>query len=119
MWRRARPEVAVERRGDLVIRGRIHARLLRIPLLDIDAHVVVTPARPPLGARRAALPSSPSSTRSARRPIAATAIEVRDRRPAAPRLRPVAGLPTPVQLARAEDLIAESASLLHEASRLH
>lgn len=118
MWRRARPDVDVVRRGDLVIRGRIHARLLRIPLLDIDAHVVVTPARPSLGAR---LPVSRSSPRTARRPIAASAAEVGDGRhpPTAPRMRPVAGLPTPVPLARAEDLIAESASLLHEASRIH
>jgi hypothetical protein len=35
----------VMRRGDRVIDGRVRARLLGLPLLDIDAHVVVTTAR--------------------------------------------------------------------------
>jgi hypothetical protein len=37
--------VPVVRRGDRVIDGRVRARLLGLPLLDIDAHVVVATAR--------------------------------------------------------------------------
>lgn len=119
MWRRGRRQPVAEREGDLVVRGRVHARLLGVPLLDIDAHVVVTPARPPLGARRGGLLSP------GRRPITTTATIVTDDgdddgdeagRPL--RRRPVVGLARPVRLARADDLIAESASLLDEASRI-
>jgi hypothetical protein len=39
-----RPVVALD--GDLVIDGRVRARLLGLPLLDLDAHVVVASARP-------------------------------------------------------------------------
>jgi hypothetical protein len=126
MWRRGRGQPVVEHEGDLVIHGRVHARLLRVPLLDIDAHVVVTPARPALGSgHRARLPPG-------RRPITTTATMdpepgganqdgdggSRHRSAPASRPRPVAGLARPARLARADDLIAESASLLDEASRI-
>jgi hypothetical protein len=47
MHRRARrgDRVPVVREGDTVIDGRVRARLLGLPLLDIDAHVVVATAR--------------------------------------------------------------------------
>jgi hypothetical protein len=34
----------VVRRGDMIVDGRVQARLLGLPLLDIDAHVVVARA---------------------------------------------------------------------------
>jgi hypothetical protein len=47
MHRRGRrgDRVPVVHEGDTVIDGRVRARLLGLPLLDIDAHVVVSTAR--------------------------------------------------------------------------
>jgi hypothetical protein len=47
MRRRGRhtQRLPVVRRGDRVIDGRVRARLLGLPLLDLDAHVVVATAR--------------------------------------------------------------------------
>jgi hypothetical protein len=47
MRRRGRrtDRLPVVRRGDRVIDGRVRARLLGLPLLDLDAHVVVATAR--------------------------------------------------------------------------
>ena len=47
MRRRGRraERLPVGRLGDRVIDGRVRARLLGLPLLDIDAHVVVATAR--------------------------------------------------------------------------
>ena len=46
MRRRGRraERLPVVRRGDRVIDGRVRARLLGLPVLDIDAHVVVATA---------------------------------------------------------------------------
>jgi hypothetical protein len=49
MRRRGRRSSVVPHEGDRVIDAQVHARLLGLPLLRIDAHVVVGPARPPIG----------------------------------------------------------------------
>lgn len=48
--------------GDLVIDGRIRARLLGLPLLDLDAHVVVGPARSRAVASAASRQTAPEAT---------------------------------------------------------
>jgi hypothetical protein len=113
MWRRGHRRPAITRDGDLIIDGHVRARLLGLPLLDLDAHVVVAPARPALPvpasafpARRLAPPRSGNVDR-ARRP------------PAVARPRASLGVPTPPGLAQAEHLIAEGTDLLDEASRIH
>jgi hypothetical protein len=115
MWRLRRQvpgEALLAREGDLVIDGRIQARLLRMRLLDLDAHVVVTPARPPLTARGVRpVPAREVVPRSA----------ARDHGHAAPpRRRPSLGpgRATAPALGRAEQLIAEAGSIIDEASRL-
>jgi hypothetical protein len=89
--RAKRPPVV--RRGDRVIDGRVRARLLGLPLLDIDAHFVVSTA--------------PDGTE-------ATAIgpDVRARRPVR------ADGSAPPELARAMRLLAEGSSALDDARRL-
>ena len=112
--RRQLPDAAVvAREGDLVIDGRIRARLLRLQLLDIDAHVVVTPARPPLTARHGRLVAPARD--AVRLPGARDAGHA-----ATPRRRPALGpgRATAPELGRAEHLIAEATSIIDEASRL-
>jgi hypothetical protein len=92
--RRVRRRPLTARDGDLVVDARIHARLLGMPLLAIDARIVVAPARPALTVPARPIPilsRSPDGDRSAAVP----------------------------ELARALRLIAEGSSLLDEASRLH
>jgi hypothetical protein len=91
--RRARRRPLTARDGDLVVDARLHARLLGMPLLAVDARIVVAPARPAL-----AVPAS-SAPRLSRSSDGAAA-------GAAP------------ELARAVRLIAEGSGLLDEASRI-
>jgi hypothetical protein len=115
MWHRARREPPVAREGDLIVDGRVRARLLGLQLLDIDAHVVVTPARPGLVGR-----ARPVGT--GERPVPSPIRPGGNRhRPGPGRGRPRATRtgPTPPGLARAEDLIAEGTNLLDEATRIH
>ncbi len=91
MGRRAGRRPVAPREGDVVVDARVRARLLGMPLLTIDARIVVAPARPALTVPSV---SAPALTRS------------RDGDQAAP------------ELARAVRLIAEGSSLLDEASRL-
>lgn len=87
-----RPVVA--RDGDRIIDGRIRARLLGLPLLDIDAQVVVA---------------------TVGRPVEGGQAQSGDRRV----------LPAPVDgeasaaLDRAMDLLADGASVLDDARRMH
>jgi hypothetical protein len=85
--------VPVVHEGDTVIDGRVRARLLGLPLLDIDAHVVVATAR-----------DGPGS-----------GVSGRDK----PGLRAVRadGSARP-ELARAVRLLAEGSSALDDARRL-
>jgi hypothetical protein len=91
------------RPGDLVIDGRLRARLLGLHLLDIDAHVVVAPARTTRIARRGG-PSSLAGRDRARE------ADVPQRTGTGP------DGPSPPELAYAARLIAEGSSLLDEAS---
>jgi hypothetical protein len=107
MRRRAGRRPVVAAQGDLLIDGRLRARLLGLPLLDVDVQVVVAPARPaltvpPVAADRTGLPGRPES---------------RSRWAAA---RTVAGTDesSPPQLARAVRLIAEGSTALDEARRI-
>ena len=117
MWRLRRqlPGAAVvAREGDLVVDGRIRARLFRLQLLNIDAHVVVTPAlssahvpAPPAGGAHPGRRPAPGGTG----------------RPARGDAPPPAGAGAgtrrpPPELGRAEQLIAEATSIIDEASRL-
>ena len=96
--------------GDLVIDGRIRARLLGLSLLDLDAHVVVGPARSrPTLAQESRPPALPrdSGTRAS-----AT--------PSAPRRAPyltAAAEPSPT-LGRAVRLLGEGSSALDDARRI-
>jgi hypothetical protein len=95
MRRRGRraERLPVVRRGDRVIDGRVRARLLGLPLLDLDAHVVVATAREGGGRR---------------------VIESEE-----PMLRPTHGDGTaPPELARAVRLLAQGSSALDDARRL-
>ena len=86
----------IVRRGDRVIEGHVRARLLGLPLLDLDAHVVVSTARDGTGR---------------------DVIEPDD--PALRALRPVrADGSAPPELARAVHLLAEGSSALDDARRL-
>jgi len=97
--------------GDLVIDGRIRARLLGLPLLDLDAHVVVGPARVrPAGSSAAAKPAVTRPTgRAAMRPVAGRAsiedgVEVNGSRASA--------------LGRAVRLLGEGSTALDDARRI-
>jgi hypothetical protein len=83
--------------GDLVIDGHVRARLLGLPLLELDAHVVVGNAQPRPAATEAVVLDG------ARGVI--TAGDGVDRE----------ALP----LARAQRLLAEGSSVLAEARRIH
>ena len=91
------------RPGDLVIDGRLRARLLGLRLLDIDAHVVVAPARtPPIG-RRAGSPGRAGRDRAGESDVPQRIVMGPDG-------------PSPPELAYAARLIAEGSSLLDEAT---
>ena len=96
MRRRGRraERLPVVRRGDRVIDGRVRARLLGLPLLDIDAHVVVATAGEGGGGRM--IESHEPMLRAA----------------------PADGA-APPELARAVRLLAEGSSALDDARRLH
>jgi hypothetical protein len=83
----------VVRRGDRVIDGRLRARLLGLPLLDIDAHVVVATARETSGATLIGSYQPP------------------------PQAVPADGS-APPELARAVRLLAEGSSTLDDARQL-
>jgi hypothetical protein len=86
----------IVRRGDRVIDGRIRARLLGLPLLDLDAHVVVATARDGTGR---------------------DVIEANE--PALGAVRPVRADGTaPPELVRAVRLLAEGTTALDDARRL-
>ena len=92
---------AVARDGDMVIDGRVSARLLGLRLLEIDAHVVVATAR----ARPAVAspPAPPPASRRAgdgRAPIATDGV-------------------APNALSRAVRLLGEGSSALDDARRIH
>jgi hypothetical protein len=89
--RAERPPVV--RRGDRVIDGRVRARLLGLPLLDIDAHFVVGTASDVTEA------TTIGPDERARRPVRADGS-------------------TPPELARAVRLLAEGSSALDDARRL-
>jgi hypothetical protein len=91
--RRADRPPVVMRRGDRVIDGRVRARLLGLPLLDIDAHVVVATAREGTGT---------------------TVIGLDER----VRRQPPADGSGPPELARAVRLLAEGSNALDDARRL-
>ena len=84
------------RRGDRVIDGRIRARLLGLPLLDLDAHVVVSTAQD--GTSRDVIEADKPALR-ATRPVRADGT-------------------APPELVRAVRLLAEGTSALDDARRL-
>ena len=102
MRRGGHREQKAPRPGDLVIDGRLRARLLGLHLLDIDAHVIVAPARTPPIVRRVGS-SGRAGTDRAGEP------DVRQRLA----IGPDGSLP---ELAYAVRLIAEGSSLLDEAT---
>ena len=95
MRRRGRraERLPVVRRGDRLIDGRVRARLLGLPVLDIDAHVVVATARE--GGGRRVIESEEPMLRSAQVDGSA-----------------------PPELARAVRLLAQGSSALDDARRL-
>jgi hypothetical protein len=88
--------ILIVRRGDRVIDGRIRARLLGLPLLDLDAHVVVATARD--GTGRAVIEADEPAHRTGR-PVRVDGT-------------------SPPELARAVRLLAEGTSALEDARRL-
>ncbi len=97
--------------GELVIHGRIRARLLGLPLLDLDAHIVVenAPARPPL---------SPATSRlTTARPGAPTAVRPPAGRASLPNGAGVNGA-RPSALGRAVRLLGEGSTALDDARRI-
>jgi hypothetical protein len=85
----------VVRRGDRVIDGRVRARLLGLPLLDLEAHVVVATARGGTGD----LIDAGAPARRAVRDVGADGS-------------------APPELVRAVRLLAEGTSALDDARRL-
>jgi hypothetical protein len=94
--RRHTDRLLVVRRGDRVIDGRVRARLLGLPLLDLDAHVVVATARDGTGRE---LIGADGPAHRAVRPLRADGT-------------------VPPELVRAVRLLAESTSALDDARRL-
>jgi hypothetical protein len=86
----------IARQGDRVIDGRVRARLLGLPLLDLEAHVVVATARD--GTVRDVIEADEPALRAAR-PVRADGT-------------------APPELARAVRLLAEGSSALDDARRL-
>ena len=97
--------------GDLVIDGSIRARLLGLPLLDIDAHVVVGPAR----TRPVATAASPDQARS-RRADRATALPSARTAGLVDGTGPNGSRPSP--LGRAMRLLGEGSTALDDARRI-
>jgi hypothetical protein len=93
---RRRDRILIVRRGDRVIDGRIRARLLGLPLLDLDAHVVVATARD--GTGRAMIEADEPAPRTGR-PVRVDGT-------------------APPELVRAVRLLAEGTSALEDARRL-
>jgi hypothetical protein len=96
--------------GDLVIDGRIRAWLLRLPLLDLDVHVVVGSARSRPALSHESRPPAPPRDTGTR--ASAT--------PSAPRRAPdlsgaADGSPT---LGRAVRLLGEGSTALDDARRI-
>ena len=107
MRRRRRFAVTTPREGDLIIDARVRARLLGLHLLDIDAQIVVAPARTaptlvPVGVRgrEGSGRAGTSGGHEMQRRIA---------------IPPDASAPP--ELAYAARLIAEGSNLLDEATR--
>ena len=100
-------QVRTPRQGDLVIDGRLRARLLGLHLLDIDAQIVVAPARtaPTLAAVGARSRAASSGDGASGKP------EMQRRVGTPP------GASAPPELAYAARLIAEGSNLLDEATR--
>jgi hypothetical protein len=98
MRRRGRrtERLPVVHRGDRVIDGRVRARLLGLPLLDLEAHVVVSTARD--GTGRGVIEADQPALRAVRR------------------VQPDGSAPP--ELARAVRLLAEGSSALDDARRL-
>jgi len=101
--RSRRQPPTIPREGDLIIDARLRARLLGLHLLDIDAQIVVAPARPPLtvtavGARDRAVPGRDGDQAMQRR------------------IDMTSDAPAPPELADAMRLIAEGSNLLDEAT---
>jgi hypothetical protein len=94
----------VPREGDLIIATRVEARLLGLHLLDIDAKIVVAPARTPVVA---AAVHSHGKTRSA----GDGQHEVRRPMTISPAVQ------APRDLAHAMRLIREASTLLDQAAR--
>jgi hypothetical protein len=86
----------IVRRGDRVIDGRVRARLLGLPLLELDAHVVVSTA--PDGTGRDVIEADETAHRAVR-PVLADGS-------------------APPELIRAARLLAEGTSVLDDARRL-
>jgi hypothetical protein len=96
--------------GDLVIDGRIRARVLGLPLLDLDAHVVVGPAR--------VRPTASASPRQVTPPARGRANTL----PPTPRAALVDGTGAdgsrPSALGRAVRLLGEGSTALDDARRI-
>lgn len=93
--------------GDLVIDGRIRARLLGVPLLDLDAHVVVGPAR-----------VRPAASTASSEQVSARTVERGTVLPSASRSPLFTGTTTngaTSQLGRAVRLLGEGSSALDDA----
>ena len=105
MRRSRRQQPTTPRQGDLIIDGRLRARLLGLHLLDIDAQIIVAPARTAV-----AVAAVGSQGRAGSGPDGDPAMH---RRIA---ISPEA--PAPPELAHAVRLIAEGSKLLDEAARV-
>ena len=105
MRRSRRQQPTIPREGDLIIDGRLRARLLGLHLLDIDAQIIVAPARTAPAVAVVGTPGRAGSGRDGKPEI--------HRRIA---ISPDA--PAPPELAHAVRLIAEGSKLLNEAARV-
>ena len=104
MRRSRRQQPTIPRAGDLIIDGRLRARLLGLHLLDIDAQIVVAPARPVAVAAVGSQGRAGSGRHGEH--------EMQRRNGIAP------DAPAPPELAHAVRLIAEGSKLLDEAARV-
>ena len=92
---------AVARDGDMVIDGRVSARLLGLRLLELDAHVVVATARArPVLATSPPAAGVPRASGRERMPVTGDGV-------------------TPNPLSRAVRLLGEGSSALDDARRIH
>ena len=102
--RRSRQQPTVPREGDLIIDGRLRARLLGVHLLDIDARIVVAPARTAVAVAAVGSPDRAGSGDGEHAMHRRTRIS--------------ADAPAQPELADAVRLIAEGSKLLDEAARV-